>query len=150
MLERNVRELADRPFIIAGDVTLTYEQFAEETARLAHVLAARGIGENDRVGLYLPSTPLMAIAFWACQRLGAIPCPISAMFRHNELRQVIARIGLKALVTDGRRETRLRNHVPRGEFQHHVSDCDLRARIAARAYLDQGRLIPLRLPSSTT
>lgn len=100
MLERNVRELADRPFIIAGDVTLTYQQFAEETARLAHVMAARGIGENDRVGLYLPSTPLMAIAFWACQRLGAIPSPISAMFRHNELRQVIVQTGLKALVTD--------------------------------------------------
>ena len=74
--------------------------FGEMTARIANVMAARGVAKGDRVGLYLPSTPLMAAGFWACQRLGAIPAPISAMFRHAELRRVVHQTELKALIAN--------------------------------------------------
>ena len=100
ILARNVRLLTERAFIVTARETLTYAQFDRRTAQLANVMQARGIGAGDRVGLYLPSTPLMAIAFWACQRLGAIPAPISAMFRHAELRQIIPHAGMKAIVAD--------------------------------------------------
>ncbi|MCW5721091.1 MAG: AMP-binding protein [Devosia sp.] len=101
MLARNARELPDRAFIIHDGKPLTYAEFYKQTARLVNVLSARGIGKGDRVGLYLPSNPLMAIGFWACQRLGAVPCPLSAMFRHNELRKVITGADLSAIITDG-------------------------------------------------
>lgn len=100
MLARNVRLVPERAFIVTDAGTLTYRAFADETARLANVLAARGVGKGDRVGLYLPSTPLMAVGFWACQRLGAVPAPLSAMFRHAELRKIVARTGMKALIAD--------------------------------------------------
>jgi len=100
MLDRNARELPDRIFIVADETSLTYAEFARQTAQLAHVLAASGVAKGDRVGLYLPSNPLMALGFWACQRLGAVPAPLSAMLRHNELRQVIANTGFAALIMD--------------------------------------------------
>ncbi len=76
ILARNVRLVPDRAFIVAEQGSFTYRAFAEATARMANVLSARGIGKGDRVGLYLPSTPTMAVAFWACQRLGAVPAPL--------------------------------------------------------------------------
>jgi long-chain acyl-CoA synthetase len=100
MLARNVLLIPDRAFIVAEAETITYRDFADRTARLANVLKAHGIEKGDRVGLYLPSTPLMAIGFWACQRLGALPAPVSAMFRHAELRNVVGRIRMKALIAD--------------------------------------------------
>jgi long-chain acyl-CoA synthetase len=101
MLARNVRLIPERAFIVTDAETITYREFSARTARLANVLAARGVGKGDRVGLYLPSTPLMATGFWACQRLGAVPAPVSAMFRHAELRKVVERTGMKALFADG-------------------------------------------------
>lgn len=101
MLARNVRLVPERPFIVTDAEIISYSEFSARTARLANVLAARGVAKGDRVGLYLPSTPLMAVGFWACQRLGAIPAPISAMFRHAELRKVVERTGMSALVADG-------------------------------------------------
>jgi long-chain acyl-CoA synthetase len=101
MLARNVRLVPERAFIVTDAESITYREFSERTARLANVLAARGVGKGDRVGLYLPSTPLMAVGFWACQRLGAIPAPLSAMFRHAELRKIVERTGLKAVIADG-------------------------------------------------
>ncbi|MDF2812218.1 MAG: hypothetical protein K0S56_3249 [Microvirga sp.] len=100
LLARNVQLAPDRDFIISDAETLTYREFDERTARLANVFARHGIGKGDRIGLYLPSTPLMAVAFWACQRLGAIPAPLSAMFRHSELRRIVARTKMNAIVAD--------------------------------------------------
>jgi long-chain acyl-CoA synthetase len=100
MLARNVRLVPDRTYLVAGDETITYRDFAARCARLAHVMAAEGVCRGDRVGLYLPSTPLMAVAFWACQRLGAVPVPVSAMLRHGELRHLVTKARMAALVAD--------------------------------------------------
>lgn len=100
ILARNARLLPDRSFIVTAGETITYAEFARRTAQLATVLRERGVTKGDRVGLYLPSTPLMAVAFWACQRLGAIPAPISAMFRHAELRKIITHTAMKAVIAD--------------------------------------------------
>ena len=100
ILARNVAMVPDRTFIVSEHQSLTYRQFFERTGQLANVLAARGVRKGDVVGLYLPSTPMMAIGFWACQRLGAVPAPISAMFRHAELRKVIERAGIEVVISD--------------------------------------------------
>lgn len=100
ILTRNSRLLADRAFIISDGDTLTYRQFADRTAQLANILRDKGVAKGDRVGLYLPSTTLMAIAFWACQRLGAIPAPVSAMFRHAELRHIVPKASFRAFIAD--------------------------------------------------
>lgn len=100
ILARNARLVPDRMFLITDNVSFTYRTFAEATARMANVLAAQGIGKGDKVGLYLPSTSVMVIAFWACQRLGAVPAPLSAMFRHAELRKIVERTGMRAIVAD--------------------------------------------------
>lgn len=101
VLARNARLIGERNFIVTDRETITYARFSELTAQLANLLKARGVIRGDRVGLYLPSTPMMAIGFWACQRLGAIPAPLSAMFRHAELRKIVAQTGMKALIADG-------------------------------------------------
>jgi acyl-CoA synthetase (AMP-forming)/AMP-acid ligase II len=100
ILQRTLELVPQRAFIVTEAETVTYAEFGARTARLAAVLRARGVGKGDRVGLYLPSTPLMAVAFWACQRLGAIPAPISAMFRHAELRKIIDHTQMKAVLAD--------------------------------------------------
>ncbi len=100
VIARTVSLVPERAFIVTESETLTYTAFASRTAKLANALRRRGIGKGDRVGLYLPSTPLMAVAFWACQRLGAIPAPLSAMFRHAELRKIIAHTEMKGLIAD--------------------------------------------------
>src|SRR5262249_11566796 len=42
--------------------TLTYRELADEVGRLANALARLGIGEGDRVGMFLPMSPEAAIA----------------------------------------------------------------------------------------
>jgi acetyl-CoA synthetase len=57
--------------------TLTYRQLWREVCKFANVLKGLGVGKGDRVTIYLPMVPELAIACLACARIGA---PHSVVF----------------------------------------------------------------------
>ncbi|HWL09020.1 MAG TPA: acetate--CoA ligase [Planctomicrobium sp.] len=55
-----------------GDTrTLTYQQLHREVCKFANVLKKLGVETGDRVTLYMPMIPELAIAMLACARIGA-------------------------------------------------------------------------------
>jgi len=55
-----------------GDTrTLTYQQLHTEVCRFANVLKRMGVAKGDRVALYMPLIPELAISMLACARIGA-------------------------------------------------------------------------------
>ncbi len=52
--------------------TFTYSELRDEVSKFANVLKKHGIKKGDRVCLYLPMIPELAIAMLACVRIGAI------------------------------------------------------------------------------
>lgn len=57
--------------------SLTYEELHREVCRFANVLKDLGVRTGDRVTIYLPMVPELAIAMLACARVGA---PHSVVF----------------------------------------------------------------------
>jgi long-chain acyl-CoA synthetase len=51
---------------------LSYRELLREVERFSSVLAGLGVQRGDRVGLLLPNSPQYVIAWYACQRLGAV------------------------------------------------------------------------------
>lgn len=51
--------------------TLTYQELHREVCKFANVLKKLGVVEGDRVTLYMPMIPELAIAMLACTRIGA-------------------------------------------------------------------------------
>ena len=61
-----------------GDVRkLTYSELRDEVCRFANVLKKLGVSKGERVTLYMPMIPELAIAMLACARIGA---PHSVIF----------------------------------------------------------------------
>jgi acetyl-CoA synthetase len=56
---------------------LTYQMLHREVCKFANVLKSQGVGPGDRVTLYMPMVPELAIAMLACARIGA---PHSVVF----------------------------------------------------------------------
>lgn len=52
--------------------TLTYQQLHTQVCKFANVLKMLGIKKGDRVCIYMPMIPEIAIAMLACTRIGAI------------------------------------------------------------------------------
>jgi len=55
---------------------LTYAQLSAEVCRFAGALRRLGVEKGDRVGLFMPLTPEVAIALLACAKLGAVFIPL--------------------------------------------------------------------------
>jgi acetyl-CoA synthetase len=60
--------------------SLSYRELSHEVTRLAEALAALGVEAGDRVALFLPMSPEVAIASHACAHLGAIQVPVFSGF----------------------------------------------------------------------
>ncbi|GAB3335724.1 acetate--CoA ligase [Larkinella ripae] len=78
-LDRHLAERGDQPAIIwepndphETGLTLTYRMLHDQVCRMANVLKRNGVGKGDRVCIYMPMVPELAIAVLACARIGAI------------------------------------------------------------------------------
>ncbi len=79
--------------------TLTYQQLHSEVCRFANVLQHAGVETGDRVALYLPLIPELAIAMLACARIGATHSVIFGGFSSAALIDRINDASCKVVVT---------------------------------------------------
>jgi acetyl-CoA synthetase len=69
--------------------TFTYQQLYYEVNRFANVLKKKGIKKGDRVTIYLPMIPELAISMLACARVGAIHSVVFGGFSAKAMRDRI-------------------------------------------------------------
>ncbi len=79
--------------------TLTYQQLHTEVCRFSNVLKHAGVEKGDRVALYLPLVPELAIAMLACARIGATHSVIFGGFSSSALVDRINDAACKVIVT---------------------------------------------------
>jgi acetyl-CoA synthetase len=80
-------------------VKLTYFELFDKVNQFALILKHQGIGKGDRVAIYMPMVPELAITMLACARIGAIHSVIFAGFSAQSLSDRIIDAGAKLLVT---------------------------------------------------
>jgi acetyl-CoA synthetase len=77
----------------------TYKELHTEVSKFANVLKSLGVKKGDRVTLYLPMIPQLAIALLACARIGAIHSIVFGGFSADALKDRIIDCKSKILVT---------------------------------------------------
>ncbi|GAA4975629.1 acetate--CoA ligase [Algibacter aquimarinus] len=78
---------------------ITYNQLHERVNRFANVLKNQGIKKGDRVCIYLPMIPELAISVLACARIGAIHSVVFAGFSATALSTRINDSDCKMVIT---------------------------------------------------
>ena len=79
--------------------SITYNQLHEKVSRFANVLKNHGINKGDRVCIYLPMIPEVAIAMLACARIGAIHSVVFGGFSADALKTRILDSNCRLLIT---------------------------------------------------
>jgi acetyl-CoA synthetase len=79
--------------------TLTYQQLHTEVCRFANVLKKQGVERGDRVALYMPLIPELAISMLACARIGATHSVVFGGFSSTALIDRINDAQCKLVVT---------------------------------------------------
>jgi acetyl-CoA synthetase len=79
--------------------TLTYWELYREVCQFTNVLRGLGIRKGDRVAIYLPLIPELAIAMLACARIGAVHSVVFGGFSAESLRDRINDQHARLLIT---------------------------------------------------
>ena len=113
VFQERAARYGDNVFIKFEDETLTYRQANEAVNRYAAVLAARGVGRGDVVGIMLSNSPHAVLLMLAVVKFGAI----AGMLNYNQRGKVLAHsVGLLAarvLIGSGELLRRSKSPAPR-------------------------------------
>jgi acetyl-CoA synthetase len=105
-IDRHLAKLGDKTAIIfepndpkEAALHITYNELYERVSKMANVLREQGITKGDRVCIYLPMIPELAVAVLACARIGAIHLVIFAGFSASAVAARINDSGCKMVIT---------------------------------------------------
>jgi acetyl-CoA synthetase len=90
-LDRHLATRGDQTAIIwegddpADSKHISYRELHEEVSKFANVLKAHGVKKGDRVTIYLPMIPEIAVSVLACARIGAVHSVVFGGFSPDSL-----------------------------------------------------------------
>ena len=100
-LHRRRPKSGTRTALLSAAGTLSYEELAERTDRLANALGDRGVAKGDRVAYLGDNHPAFVETFFACGLLGAIFVPLNTRLAPPELQFQLQDSGATLLVNAG-------------------------------------------------
>ena len=105
-LDRHLETRANQPAIIwepndphEAGVTLTYRMLHDQVCRMANVLKRNGVQKGDRVCIYMPMVPELAISLLACARIGAVHSVVFGGFSAQSIADRINDAECKLVIT---------------------------------------------------
>ncbi|MHB8766739.1 MAG: AMP-binding protein, partial [Deferrisomatales bacterium] len=102
LLDRAAERWPDREAFVDGRTRLTYGQARQAVDRLVEGFAGLGIGALDRVLVQLPNWNEFVLAYFALQKLGAIPVLLIDRYRQHEVSHLVRLTGATGWVVAGR------------------------------------------------
>jgi 3-oxocholest-4-en-26-oate---CoA ligase len=100
LFEHAADAFPERLAIACGDQEVTYRELEEEANRLAHHLAALGVGPGDHVGFYARNSVAATATLLAAYKLRAVVININYRYIQNELAYLLQDADLAALIYD--------------------------------------------------
>lgn len=116
MFEAAADAFAEREYLVAEGKRRTYAQMEERANRLAHHLAAQGVGPGDHVGIYAYNCVEWVEALWAVFKIRAVWININYRYVEAELEYLFGNADLVALVYQrelGQRVAAVRRRLPK-------------------------------------
>jgi crotonobetaine/carnitine-CoA ligase len=115
LIDIRARQRGDHPVLIWSPFqgpheTWSYARFADDVARLAGGLHARGIRPGDRVLVHLENCPETMLARFACMWLGATAVLSNAHWMGPEIAPVVSSLGVRAAITQPKLYARIAEH----------------------------------------
>ena len=126
-------------------VEITYKELHERVCKFANVLKRNGAKKGDRICLYMPMTPELAIATLACARIGAIHSVVFAGFSARSLDDRINDASCNIIVTAdggyrGAKTIELKGIVDKAlETCPSIEKCIVQKRTGTEVFMKEGR-----------
>ncbi|UOM34324.1 AMP-binding protein [Acuticoccus sp. I52.16.1] len=99
--------LPDRPAVLFDGARITYHDLLRQAVAMAGLLRECGVGQGDRVALFLPNCPHFMVGYYGTLALGGIAVSIGAASSLDEALHVMRDSGAKVVLTTAEQGGRL-------------------------------------------
>lgn len=120
LLEHAVDAVPERVAVVCGGRQVTFAQLEKRANRLAHHLAAHGVGPGSHIGVYSRNSIEALEVMFAAYKLRAIAVNVNYRYVHGELRYLFTNADLVALVHERRYSDRVAAVLPETPKLKHV------------------------------
>lgn len=154
-LDRHLKDRGDQTALIwegnseGEDLEISYSQLHEKVCQFANALKEKGVQKGDRVAIYMPMVPELAVTMLACARIGAIHSIVFGGFSAEALSNRILDSLCKVLVTTdgvmrGAKAVPLKGHADEAmdiclKNGHAVETCFVVKRTGSDVEMKEGR-----------
>jgi len=114
MYEMVADKVPSRDALVCGEQRATYLQLEQRANRLAHYLAAQGVGAGDHVGLYLYNCNEYLEGMLACFKIRAVPINVNYRYVEEELLYIFDNADMVACIHNR-------------EFSPHIAEISVQA-----------------------
>ncbi|NLW90543.1 MAG: long-chain fatty acid--CoA ligase [Syntrophomonadaceae bacterium] len=91
-------EYPDKPYILMGDVSISYRDANGLARRIANALLDLGIKKGDRVSIMAPNVPQYLLSLQALFKIGAIEVPTNPLYTIPELHLQLKDSGTETVI----------------------------------------------------
>jgi long-chain acyl-CoA synthetase len=129
--EEICRNYSDNTALVYEDQTITYSALNRAVDALAHYFQSLGLRKDDKLALMLPNCPEFVVAYFACQKIGAVAVTLNVLSTPYELSFLLADSDARVFITQPaltKRFDEIRNDLP---LCRHLLTTDDMRRIAA-------------------
>ena len=104
---------AAKPAIVSDTETLTWGELRDGIVRAATLLQDR-IGAGTRVALFIDSTPVFVLAYYATMYLGGVVTPLNRAMTAAEISDAVSALGIEFVISDESVDAGVANQVMDG------------------------------------
>jgi long-chain acyl-CoA synthetase len=97
-LTRTAWRIPTHTATVTDEGTKRYAELDAESSRFATLLRRRGIEAGDRVGVMLPNTAAVPVAYYSIWRLGGIVVPMNPLLQAREVQFYLSNTAAKAVL----------------------------------------------------
>ncbi|WP_306320054.1 MULTISPECIES: acyl-CoA synthetase [unclassified Streptomyces] len=101
-LRAHAHRTPDAPAVLLDELSLTFAELDDRSARLAAALRAGGLKPGDGIALLLENHPSFLVAAWAAQRSGLRYTAVNSHLHPAEVQYILDDCGARALIASER------------------------------------------------
>jgi long-chain acyl-CoA synthetase len=85
ILTRSAERHPDHAALRLDDISVSYRELDQASARVAALLSSKGFAVGDRVGVMLPNVPWFAMCYYGVLRAGGVVVPMNVLLKKREV-----------------------------------------------------------------
>jgi len=109
IIEENAKKYPKKPAYFIDNQKITWSEIKKKVDTFARTLELLNVKKDQKVPMYVANSVEFVVAYFAIQKIGAVPVPINTFLKEDEVAYIINDVEGKLLIASSKLQNNLKN-----------------------------------------